>query len=146
MKYIKIRLPSKTFTSFVEISHRVTVKLCESAIPWGTVSLSVVIVGFEPRVDHPVGCETSALLRYPLRWRHRVSTLVSSPSMSIPLASPLLSGKTIGLRFRSRTLRCETFVLRRERRVHSMHSIIEMRIRAWKSKYVILQNEGLFPN
>lgn len=125
-------MSSKTFTSFVEISHRVTIWIRESAIPRGTVSLSVVIVGLEPRVDHPVGCETGALLRYPLRWRHRIPALVSPPSMPVPLASPLLSGKTIGLCFRSRALRRETFVLRRERRVHSMHPIIEMRIRAWE--------------
>lgn len=123
------------FTSFVEISRCVTV-IRRSAISWRTVSLPVVIVGFEPRVDHPVGCETSALLGHPLRGWHRVSTFVSSPPMSIPLASPLLTGKTIGLRFRSRALCRETFVLRREGRVHTMHPIVEMRIRAWKDTHI----------
>lgn len=132
IKYINLRFfyQLKLFTSFVEISRHVTVKTRGSAIPWGIVSLSVVIVRFEPRIHYSVGCETSAFLGHPLRWWHRVSTLVSSPPVSIPLASPLLSGKTIGLRFRSRALRRETFVLRREECVHSMHPIIEMRIRA----------------
>lgn len=128
--YIKIDgiiITLRSLTTFGEISRHIIVRVHRSAVPCETVSLPVVIVGFEPRIDHAVGGETSALLRHPLRQRgRRVSALVPSPAMSVPLASPLLPGKTIGLRFWSRALCRETLVLCREGRVHRMHPIVEM--------------------
>lgn len=121
-------------TSPHKVSGCVTVRI-EAAISRKIISLSVVIVGIEPRVDHTVRSEAGTFFRYSLWWwwRCRVSTFMPSPTVSVSLASPLLSGKTIGLRFWSRAFRCETLVLRRVGCVHRMHSIVKMRIRTWKN-------------
>lgn len=122
-----------SITSPGEVSGRVSVRI-ESSVPGKTVSLSVVIVGVEPRVDHTVRSETGAFFRHPLRQRrYGVSTFVPSPAVPVPFASPLLPGKTIGLHLRTRAFHCQALVLRRERSVlHRMHPVVQMRIRAYK--------------
>ena len=54
-------------TSFGEESRCVVIRIHRPAVFRETVSLSVIIVRLEPRVDHAVGGETSALLRNLLR-------------------------------------------------------------------------------
>lgn len=122
----------RILTAFGEVSGRIIVRIHRPTVSRGTISLTVVIVGLEPRVDHAVRGETSTLLGHPLGWRRRrISALVPSPTVPVLLTSPLLPRETIGLRFRSRALRRETLVLCREGRVHRMYSIVEMRVWAW---------------